>query len=100
GLAQRVSRRAQANSSDADEATRSEMRLRVKTRDSVGTRAIIETRLEESTKRWSVGSVQQNSDGVTIIDYLVVPKKSKGPEQLLSRGKAAGGEQLVDAEIS
>ena len=100
GLAQRVSRRAQANSADSDEPIRTEMRLRVRTRDGVGTRAIIETRLDESTKRWSVGSVQQNSDGVTIIDYLVLPKKSKGPEQLLALVKAAGGAQLVDAEIN
>lgn len=100
GLAQRVSRRAQANSADSDEPSRTELRLRVRTRDGVGTRAIIETRLDESTKRWSVGSVQQNSDGVTIIDYLVLPKRSKGPEQLLALVKAAGGDQLVDAEIS
>ena len=100
GLAQRVTRRAQANSGDSDEPIRNEMRLRVRTRDGVGTRAIIETRLDESTKRWSVGSVQQNSDGITMIDYLVLPKKSKGPEQLLALVKAAGGEQLVDAEIS
>jgi hypothetical protein len=100
GLAQRVMRRAQANNADGDEPIRTEMRLRVKTRDAVGARAIIETRLDESTKRWSVGSVQQNSDGVTIIDYLVLPKRSKGPEQLLALVKAAGGDQLVDAEIS
>ena len=100
GLAQRVMRRAQANSADAEEAIRTEMRLRIRTRDGVGTRAIIETRLDESTKRWSVGSVQQNSDGVTIIDYLVLPKRSKGPEQLLALVKAAGGEHLVDAEIN
>ena len=100
GLAQRVRRRTEANSADGDDQSRVEMRLRVRTRDGVGTRAIIETRLDESTKRWSVGSVQQNSDGVTIIDYLVLPKKSKGPEQLLALVKAAGGQQLVDAEIS
>jgi Domain of unknown function (DUF4956) len=100
GLSQRVMRRAQANSVESDEPSRVEMRLRVKTRDGVGTRAIIENRLEESTKRWSVGSVQVNSDGITVIDYLVLPKKSKGPEQLLALVKAAGGEQLVEAEIS
>jgi hypothetical protein len=100
GLAQRVRRRAEANSSDSDDRSRVEMRLRVRTRDGVGTRAIIETRLDESTKRWSVGSVQQNSDGITVIDYLVLLKKSKGPEQLLALVKAAGGQQLVDAEIN
>ena len=56
--------------------------------------------MEESTKRWSVGSVQQNSDGITVVDYLVLPKKSKNPEQLLALVKAAGGDQLVDAEMN
>jgi hypothetical protein len=100
GLSMRVMRRAQANSADSDEPSRTEIRLRVKTRDPVAARAIIENRLDESTKRWSVGSVQDNGSGVTTIDYLVLPKKSKSPEQLLALVKAAGGDQLVDAEIS
>jgi hypothetical protein len=56
--------------------------------------------LEESTKRWSVGSVSVDAEGTTIIDYLVLPKKSKGPDQLLALVRAAGGSQLVDAEVS
>ena len=100
GLSQRAMRRAQAHGAEAVEPIRSEQRLRVRMTDGVGTRAIIENRLDESTKRWSVGSVQVSSDGVTVVDYLVVPKKSKGPEQLLALVKAAGGDQLVDAEIN
>ncbi len=100
GLSQRVARRAQANSSDNDEPIRTELRLRVRMREAVSTRAIIENRLAESTKRWSVGSVQQNSDGITVVDYLVLPKKSKNPEQLLALVRAAGGDQLVDAEMN
>lgn len=100
GLSQRVARRAQANSADNDEPIRTELRLRVRMREAVSTRAIIENRLAESTKRWSVGSVQQNSDGITVVDYLVLPKKSKNPEQLLALVKAAGGDQLVDAEMN
>ena len=101
GLAQRVMRRAKANDTDGDMGeSRTELRLRVKMLDGVGTRAIIENRLEESTKRWSVGSVQVDSEGTTTVDYLVLPKKSKNPEQLLALVKAAGGTQLVDAELS
>ena len=101
GLAQRVSRRARAHDAEGDrEEARVEIRVRVKTRDPVGTRPIIENRLEESTKRWSVGAVTVDADGVTVIDYLVLPKKSKGPEQLLALVRAAGGPQLVDAEVS
>ena len=101
GLAQRATRRAKAHSADGDATEeRVEIRLRVKTRDPVGTRPIIENRLEESTKRWSVGSVGSAHDGITVIDYLVLPKKSKSPEQLLVLVRAAGGSQLVDAELS
>jgi hypothetical protein len=101
GLAQRVERRARAHNAEGDAVEeRVEVRLRVKTRDPVATRAIIENRLEESTKRWSVGSVTVDAEGTTIIDYLVLPKKSKGPDQLLALVRAAGGSQLVDAEVS
>jgi len=101
GLAQRASRRAREHNAEGDAVEeRVEIRVRVKTRDPVGTRPIIENRLEESTKRWSVGSVTVDAEGTTIIDYLVLPKKSKGPEQLLALVRAAGGSQLVDAEVS
>jgi hypothetical protein len=101
GLAQRVERRARAHNAEGDAVEeRVEVRLRVKTRDAVGTRPIIENRLEESTKRWSVGAVTVDAEGITVIDYLVLPKKSKGPDQLLALVRAAGGSQLVDAEVS
>jgi hypothetical protein len=101
GLAQRVARRAKAHDAEGDSAEeRVELRLRVKTRDAVGTRPIIENRLDESTKRWSVGSVAVGDDGTTTIDYLVLPKKSKSPDQLLALVRAAGGTQLIDAEMS
>jgi hypothetical protein len=101
GLAQRVVRRARAHNTEGDGAEdRGEFRLRVKTRDATGTRPIIENRLDESTKRWSVGAVTVDVEGMTVIDYLVTPKKSKGPDQLLALVRAAGGPQLVDAEVS
>jgi hypothetical protein len=101
GLAERVTRRARAHGGDGDQAgERVEIRLRIKTRDPVGMRPIIENRLSESTKRWSVGSVTMDADGATVIDYLVLPKKSKTGEQLLALVRAAGGAQLMDAELS
>ena len=103
GLAQRLSRRTRAHDTEGEGGggdERVEVRVRVKTNDPVGTRPIIENRLEESTKRWSVGSVTVDAEGTTVIDYLVLPKKSKSPEQLLALVRAAGGSQLVDAEVS
>jgi len=66
----------------------------------VGTRAIIENRLDESTKRWSVGGEHVEPGGTTVIDYMVLPRKSKSPDQLLALVRAAGGSQLVDVELS
>ena len=102
GLAQRVMRRARAHNADGEvaEEQRVELRLRVKTRDGVGTRAIIENRLDESTKRWSVGGEHVEADGTVVIDYLVLPRKSKSPDQLLALVRAAGGAQLVNVELS
>ena len=92
GLAQRVMRRARSHNVDGEvaEEQRVELRLRVKVRDGVGTRAIIENRLDESTKRWSVGGEHVQPDGTTVIDYMVLPRKSKSPDQLLALVRAAG----------
>ena len=39
----------------------------------------LENRLEESTKRWSVGSVTVDAEGTTVIDYLVLPEEEQRP---------------------
>jgi hypothetical protein len=101
GLAERALRRARQNDSESGDASdRVESRLRVRLRDAVRARPVIETRLDEATKRWTVGSVTVDGDGVTTIDYVVLPKKSKGPEELLTLVRAAGGQELITAELA
>jgi hypothetical protein len=73
--------------------------LRVQVRDAALVRAVIEARLEESAKRWSVGNATTSEDGTTTIDYVVLPKKRTSPDQLLSLVRAAAGSSLVNAEL-
>ncbi|MEP6491133.1 MAG: DUF4956 domain-containing protein [bacterium] len=101
GLAERAKRRARQNDSEGAEGReRVESRLRVCLRDATHARVVIETRLDEATKRWSVGSLAVDGDGITTIDYLVLPKRSKGPDALLALVRAAGGQDLITAELA
>jgi hypothetical protein len=43
--------------------------------------------------------VVKREDGVTIVEYVVSTKKSKGPDELLAILRAAGGVEPVEAEI-
>jgi hypothetical protein len=76
-----------------------ESRVIVRMRDVIRIRPIVESQLEESTKKWSVDTVTIRDDGVTVVEYVVSPKKSKGPDELLALLRAAGGVEPVDAEI-
>jgi hypothetical protein len=76
-----------------------ESRVVVRMRDVLRIRPIVESQLEESTKKWSVDTVVTREDGVTVVEYVVSPKKSKGPDELLALLRAAGGVEPVDAEI-
>ncbi|HTE44981.1 MAG TPA: DUF4956 domain-containing protein [Gemmatimonadaceae bacterium] len=100
GLAARAQRRARQNDSEGVGRERVESRLRVRLRDTMNARPVIETRLDEATKRWSVGSLTVDAEGITTIDYLVLPKRNKGPDQLLALVRAAGGEDLITAELA
>jgi hypothetical protein len=76
-----------------------ESRVVVRMRDTLRIRPIVESQLEEATKRWSVDNVTTREDGVTIVEYVVLPKKSKDPDELLAMLRAAGGVEPVEAEI-
>jgi len=40
-----------------------------------------------------------SEDGTTLIDYVVMPKKKSGPDELLALLRAAGGRDVVDSEL-
>jgi hypothetical protein len=74
-------------------------RVVVGMRDVLRIRPIVESQLEESTKKWSVDNVTKRDDGVTVVEYVVTTKKSKSPDELLAMLRAAGGVEPVEAEI-
>jgi hypothetical protein len=78
---------------------REEIRLRLRTRDSERTRPAIEARLEDSTKRWKLGSIATEEDGTAVIEYVVQIKKRTTADELLALVRATGGPELVDAEL-
>lgn len=100
GIAKRAWRRAREHNPDGEDSEdRNEVRLRVTTRDTGRTRPAIESKLAEATKRWKLGNIAVQPDGSTIIDYVVLPKRRTGPDDLLALVRAVGGSELVSAEL-
>ncbi len=98
GLAKRALKRAR-NDDSKPEGSHNEVTIRLRTRDADGTRRGLELVLAEAARDWRTGGVTIDPDGVTTIDYIIRPKKSTLPEDLLSLARTAGGSDLVDAEI-
>lgn len=99
GVAQRAWQRARENHPDgAPRKARTETRIRITTRDAAGARAIVEPQLADGSKRWSLDSAVSDSGGTTVLEYLVLPKKSKGPDELLALLRASGA-NLFEAEL-
>src|SRR5262249_6064021 len=100
GVAMRAWSRAREHNPDGGIAKRKpESRVIVGMRDVVRIRPIVESQLEDATKKWSVDNVSTRDDGVTVVEYVVTTKKSKGPDELLAMLRAAGGLEPVEAEI-
>jgi hypothetical protein len=100
GVAQRAWRRAREHNPEGEEAgPRADVVLRLKTRNVAGMRPPVEERLEESAKKWRLTSVVPGEDGITIIEYTVTPKKNKNADDLLAAVRAAGGAELLSAEL-
>jgi hypothetical protein len=99
GIAQRALRRAREHHPDGGPGkARTELRIRVKTRDATPARTIVEAQLAEASKRWRLDSAISESDGTTVFEYLVFPKKSKGPDELLALLRASGA-NLFEADL-
>jgi hypothetical protein len=100
GVAMRAWSRAREHNPEGGVAKKKkESRVVVRMRDAVKIRPIVESQLEEATKQWSVDNVTTREDGMTVVEYVVSPKKSKGPDELLAMLRAAGGVDPVEAEI-
>ena len=79
GVARRAWSRAREHNPDGVAGkVKPEGRVIVRMRDAARIRPIVESQLDEATKRWSVDTVATSEDGTTVIHYTFVPKKSKG----------------------
>lgn len=99
GVAMRAWSRAREHNPDGGVKRKPESRLVVRMRDVARIRPIVESQLEETTKKWNVDNVVTREDGVTVVEYVVSTKKSKGPDELLSILRASGGAEPVEVEI-
>jgi Domain of unknown function (DUF4956) len=97
GVAERAWRRANATAEESV-APSPEMRLRITTTDQAAMRRAIELRLQDHTKQWRVGSIEQ-TDGVTTVDYHVQLRKKTSPEELLMLVRTAGSQYVTAAEL-
>ena len=61
-------------------------------------RRAVEMRLQEYTKQWRVGAIEQ-SEGVTVVEYHVQLRKKTSPEELLTLVRTAGSTFVTDAEL-
>lgn len=100
GVAMRAwSRAREANPDGGLRKRKPESRVIIRLRDVDRIRPIVESQLEESTKKWTVDNVIKRDDGVTVLEYVVSPKKHQDPNELLAMLRAAGGLEPVEAEI-
>ena len=100
GVAKRAWMRARQHNPDGGgRKQRPESRVIVRMPDAGRIRPIVEAQLDASAKRWTIDNVTSRDDGVTVIEYLVVTKKSTVPDDLLSQLRASGGADPVEAEI-
>lgn len=97
GVAERAWKRANAASESAVTKP-DELRLRITTMDQGNMRRAVEVRLQEYTKQWRVGVIEQ-SDGLTVVEYHVQLRKKTTPDELLTLVRTAGSEYVTDAEL-
>lgn len=97
GVAERAWKRANAADGDVSPVVE-ELRLRITTTDQAAMRRNIEVRLQDYTKQWRVGTIEQ-TDGVTVVEYHVQLRKKTSPEELLTLVRTAGSTAVSTAEL-
>jgi hypothetical protein len=101
GIAQRAWRRAREHNPEGEERSdeSAEVRIRVRIRDAMLTLPVLEARLDDAAKKWSIVSESKEADDTTIVEFLITPKKKSGPDELLALLRVAAGTALVDSEL-
>jgi hypothetical protein len=101
GIAQRAWRRAREHDPEGTERSddSTEVRIRVRVRDAMLTLPVLEARLDDAAKKWSVVSESKEADDTTMVEFLITPKKKSGPDELIALLRAAAGNAMVDSEL-
>lgn len=99
-VADRAWRRARRNNPELpDREGKREALLRVRTEEGRAARGAIEPLLDEHLKRWRYGGVVHEADGVDVIEYIVLLRRSTPPEDVLAALRAAGPPTVIDAHL-
>jgi hypothetical protein len=105
GVAERARRRARQHDpesagSDGSDADDREAQLLVRTRDPAGARRVVEAHfVPEHVKRWRYGGAAPGADGTDVLEYVVVMKKTKQPEELVGLLAAASAPEVITVEL-
>ena len=99
GVAERAWKRANATGEEPSSVgTDEQLRLCITTSDQSAMRRVVEPRLQEYTKLWNVGAIEQN-DGITVVEYHVQLRKKTSPDELLTLVRTAGSTFVTDVEL-
>jgi hypothetical protein len=102
-VSDRAARRARENDPDAgpaDSEERREMRMRVRTYDVADARRAVEPLLDSVAKRWHEASLAKEGDGAELLEYVLVLRKSRAPEELAAQVRAAGAPHVIGVELT
>ena len=99
-VADRAWRRARRNNPEVpDTEGRREALLRITTQEGHAARPVVEPLLDEHLKRWRFGGVVHEGDGIDVLEYIVLLKKSTPPEDLVAMLHGVGAPTVTDAHL-
>jgi hypothetical protein len=86
GIAQRAWRRRASTVQGRSAAAANECGSRVRITDAMMVRPVLEARLDDTSKKWELAAVSESGDGVTVIDYVVLPGRRPKVWRCCARG--------------
>jgi hypothetical protein len=99
GVAERARRRARQHEAEQGGGDDPETQLLVRAVDVAAARRAVEARLPEHVKRWRYGGAAPGSDGAQVLEYVVVLKKARQPEELVASLRAGAGPDVLATEL-
>ena len=102
-VSERAARRAREHDPDGtlppSPEERRELRMRVRTYDVADARRAVEPLLDSVAKRWHEAGTAHEHDGSELLEYILVLRKSRAPEELAAQVRAAGAPHVIGVEL-